>query len=107
MSGAIEIVEYGHFREFGDAVFDLLLQRETENCWQIATIQLSIQNGYAPDGPQDLPRPLLLGVRSAGNVELAAMQTRRDPLMVSRGSPQVMHCLADELARRNWAGKSI
>jgi len=102
-----QLVEYADPLHFRDVVMDRLLQSEAESCAQLGLIQRMTANGYTPVSADELDQPLLLTVQDNRGVELVALQTYKKAMLVSRGSPEAMSCLAESLAGRGWAGQGI
>jgi predicted GNAT family acetyltransferase len=101
------LIEHTDARAFHDAVIGHLLRSEAECCVQIGIIRRMVHDGYSPVSADELSRPLLWTVQNGSHIDLVAVQTLKDKMIVTRASPQAMACLADALASRHWAGSSL
>jgi GNAT superfamily N-acetyltransferase len=102
-----QLFEHDDRRVFHDAVINHLLQSEAECCVQIGLIRRMEREGYSPISPDELDRPLLWTIQDGPKIELVAIQTLKQRMLVSRASQAAMTCLADELASRRWSGTSL
>jgi GNAT superfamily N-acetyltransferase len=102
-----KLIEHDDPRVFHDAVIGHLLQSEVECCVQIGLIRRMAREGYSPISPDELARPLLWTIQDGPQVELVAIQTLKESMLVSSASQAAMTCLADGLAARRWSGTSL
>jgi len=101
------LIEQTDPRVFHDAVIGHLLQSEAECCAQIGIIRRMVHDGYSPVSADELERPILWTVQDGPKIELVAIQTLKDKMIVTRASPPAMRCLADALLSRRWPGNSL
>jgi GNAT superfamily N-acetyltransferase len=101
------LIEHIDARAFHDAVIAHLLRSEAECCAQIGIIRRMVHDGYSPVSADELDRPILWTVQNGSHIDLVALQTLKDKMIVTRGTPPAMECLADALASRRWAGSSL
>ncbi|HZL36475.1 MAG TPA: GNAT family N-acetyltransferase [Tepidisphaeraceae bacterium] len=102
-----QLVEHTNPAQFSDLVLRRLLEAEAENCLLIGLASRMRDKGYVPIPGDELQRPLLLTVRQEQRDDMVAIQTLRQRMDVSRGSPAAMRLLGRELARRQWSGTTI
>jgi uncharacterized protein len=102
-----ELVEHADPRVFHDVVIDHLLRSEAECCAQIGLVGRMARDGYSPISVDELDRPLLWTIQDGPQIDLVAIQTLKDKMIVTRGSQAAMECLAGALASRHWAGSSL
>ena len=102
-----QLIEHTDPRLFHNAVIDNLLRSEAECCTQIGIVRRMVHDGYIPVSTDELDRPILWTVQNGLHIEVVALQTLKDKMIVTRGSPAAMEYLADALASRRWAGSSL
>jgi hypothetical protein len=81
------VVEHSDPRAFHDAVIDRLMQSEVKCCIQIGLIRRMASEGYSPISVDELDRPLLWMIEDGARIELVAIQTRKNTMVVTR-APQ-------------------
>jgi uncharacterized protein len=101
-----ELIEHADPRVFHDVVIDRFLRDEGECCAQIGLVR-RMRNGYLPVSVDELDQPILWTIQDGPQIELIAIQTLKEKMIVTRGSPEVMEYLAKALASRRWAGNSL
>ncbi len=84
-----------------------LLESEAECCGQIGIIRRMVRDGYSPVSADELDKPILWTIQNGSHIELVAVQTLKDKMIVTRASPPAMGCVADALASRHWEGSSL
>jgi uncharacterized protein len=104
---ALQLIEHADPRDFRDAVMGRLMESEAENCAHIGLVERIAQTAYAPISTDELDHPVLLTIQEDQRVEAMALQTLKRRMLVSRGSEEAMHCLAEGLVSRNWDGDGI
>ncbi len=80
----LRLIEHAEPRLFQDAVIDYLLQSEAECCGQIGLVGRMAQHGYSPISVDELDQPILWTVQDGSNIELVAIQTLKDKMLVTR-----------------------
>lgn len=103
----LQLIEYTDPRSFQSLVTDHLLQAEAENCIQFGLIGWMAREGYSAHSAAELDRPLLWTVQDGSGIELVAMQTLKNAMLVSRGSENAAEFLADQLVLRSWQGDAL
>jgi len=101
------LIEHTNPRVFHDAVMEHLLRSEPECCAQIGFVRRMARDGYSPTSPEDRDQPLLWTIQNGERVDLIAIQTLKNKMIVTRGSSSAMECLADALASRQWDGRFL
>jgi GNAT superfamily N-acetyltransferase len=101
------LIEHIDARTFHDAVIGHLLRSEAECCTQIGIIRRMVHDGYSPVSADELANPILWTVQNGSHIDLVALQTLKDKMIVTRGSPAAMEHLAEALASHRWAGNSL
>lgn len=66
-----------------------------------------VRDGYSPISVDELDEPLLWTIHRGQKIDLVAIQTLKKSMIVTRGSPEAMECLARELASRDWRGSGL
>jgi predicted GNAT family acetyltransferase len=88
-------------------VIDHLLKSEAECCAQIGLVGRMARDAYRPISVDELDQPLLCTVQDGNEIALVAIQTMKTTMIVSRGDPEAIDCLADALAQRRWPGRFL
>lgn len=101
------LVEHHDPRAFHHSVMDHLIESEAECCALIGLVQRMARVGYSPISTDEMDRPLLWTIQDGTRIGLVAIQTLKKSMIVTRGSPAAMDCLAGALASRNWSGHSL
>jgi len=66
-----------------------------------------VSDGYSPLSVDELDRPILWTVQDGSQIELVAMQTLKNRMLVTRAASPAMEYVADALASRRWPGSSL
>ncbi len=101
------LIEHPNPRTFYNVVIHHLLKAEAECCAHIGLVGRMARDGYAPLSEDELEQPNLWTIQSGPDIDLVAIQTLKDSMIVTRGSIPAMECLANALHARRWTGNFL